>query len=450
MAVLNKVRHFWNNPNTRTRKINRNIVYSICLKGLGILVSLLMVPLTLSYLDSYEYGIWITLNSVLTWINVLDIGLGNGLRNKLTEALAVNDLEKGRIYVSTTFALLTAISLSLCIFGLILNRFLDWNVLLNIQEPVSNLNTIVNVVLICLCVNFTVKTIGLVYLSYQETFVNGLLTFLGMLLSLVWIFILTKVSEPSLMNVALAFSLSPIIVYLIAYPYTFYCRYREIKPSIAKIRLEYVKSLGGLGVKFFILQISCLVLFFTSNLLISNLFSPAEVTPYSIAFKYFNVVSSVFMIIVNPLWSAITDAYVKRDVAWIESSMNRMMKIFVMACLLMLVMVALSKTVYHFWVGDEVEIPYALSLSLAVFNITYIWANLYSAYCNGVGHLRMALWSMCTAALLFIPVCITIARLIGVQGVAYSLGLVLLIPGLALFYQYIRDLRILKNESSDK
>ncbi len=32
-------------------------------------MSLILVPLTLGYLDAYEYGVWITLNSVLTWIN---------------------------------------------------------------------------------------------------------------------------------------------------------------------------------------------------------------------------------------------------------------------------------------------------------------------------------------------------------------------------------------------
>ena len=79
------------------------------LKGGSIAISLLLVPLTLSYLNEYEYGVWLTLSSVLSWIYILDIGLGNGLRNKLTEAIALDDLKLAKIYVSTTFYSLTFI-----------------------------------------------------------------------------------------------------------------------------------------------------------------------------------------------------------------------------------------------------------------------------------------------------------------------------------------------------
>ena len=90
----------------RTVKAKKNILASILLKGIDSLVYLLLVPVTLGYLNSYEYGIWLTLNSILMWVNSFDIGLGNGLRNRLAEAVAKNDLSLGRIYVSTTFFML--------------------------------------------------------------------------------------------------------------------------------------------------------------------------------------------------------------------------------------------------------------------------------------------------------------------------------------------------------
>lgn len=442
--IKNKLSHFWFNSDERTRKMNRNVIYSIMLKGFSVLISLLLVPLTLGYLNSYEYGVWITINSVLTWINVMDIGLGNGLRNKLAECVSLKDFTNGKAYVSTTMAILTAISVLICLAGMIMNCFVDWNHLLNIDRPIANLNTIINVVLLCISVNFTIRTVGLIYLSYQETFMNDLLVCLSSLLSLIWIWLLTKFTAPSLMNVALAFSVSPIIVYVLAYPYTFLHRHREIKPGLRHVRKEFMRPLAGLGVKFFILQVACLLLFFTSNILISNIFSPAEVTPYSIAYKYFSLVYTVFMLMVNPLWSAITDAYVKRDTAWLEASMRKALKVFALSVAVIIVMVCVSKFIYRIWVGPGVEISYALSISLAVFNIVYIWSNLYSTWCNGVGHLKMALYSMCAAAVLFIPTCIWFANMMGLPGVAFSLATVLLIPCFFLYLQYRRDIRKLK------
>lgn len=282
---LQKIKHFWFNPNERTRKINRNVVYSAVIRGVGILISLALVPMTLGYLNAYEYGIWITLNSILTWINFFDIGLGNGLRNKLTEAIAHKDFRLGQIYVSSTFFLMTIIALIMCGMAMIANMFINWNSVLNVDSSVNNLSLVVGVTLISICINFVVRTIGTVYLSFQQTWINGALGCLGSFLSLIWILILKYTTAPSLLLVAFAYSFSPVIVYLAAYPITFYKNYPQIRPKISAIKSKYFKDLGGLGVKFFFLQIACLVIFSTSNFIVSKLFTPAEVTPYNICFN---------------------------------------------------------------------------------------------------------------------------------------------------------------------
>lgn len=432
---------FWNNPDERTRKMNRNSAYSIVVRFAGILISLLLIPYTLDYLNPYEYGIWITLNSILTWINYFDIGLGNGLRNKLGQAIASKNLKLGKIYVSTTFALLFFIVLILCCGIIIINNYIDWNDILNTETKIDGLNKLVNIVLICMCLSFILRTIGTIYLAYQRTWISSLLTFLGSLLSLFWIIYLKYNVEPSLMNVAIAYSLSPLIVYLLAYPITFYIQYKEIRPSLLHIRTQYIKELGGLGFKFFFLQIACLLIFATSNFLISNIFSPKEVTPYSIATRYFNVVAMVFMIIINPLWSAITDAYAKQDIKWINSNIMKMIKLWVLSSIFLLFMVIISPIVYKIWIGSSVIIPLSLSFSIAIYNIIYLWTNIFSAYCNGVGHLKGALWSMSVAAIAFIPLCYVLSDFVGIDGVAYSMAIVLLIPALVLFFNYRKDIK---------
>ena len=99
----------------RTIKVKKNILASVLIKGVDFLVYLLLVPVTLGYLNQYEYGIWLTLSSILMWINSFDIGLGNGLRNKLSEALAQNDKKLCKSYVSTTLFMLCILMLILMI-----------------------------------------------------------------------------------------------------------------------------------------------------------------------------------------------------------------------------------------------------------------------------------------------------------------------------------------------
>ncbi|HAI41924.1 MAG TPA: hypothetical protein DCM40_29270, partial [Maribacter sp.] len=68
--------------NSRTNLLIKNVFSSLILRGLGTAINFLFVPLVINFVNAERYGIWLTLSSVLTWFTLLDIGFGNGLRNK--------------------------------------------------------------------------------------------------------------------------------------------------------------------------------------------------------------------------------------------------------------------------------------------------------------------------------------------------------------------------------
>ncbi|MEL6846581.1 MAG: polysaccharide biosynthesis protein, partial [Bacteroidota bacterium] len=122
-----------NEGHQRSVKAKKQILYSFLIKGGSMLIGFLTVPITLGYIHKEQYGIWITLSSVIGWFSFFDIGLGNGLRNKLSEALAENDLAKARAYVSSTYAILALIFSMLLLGFLLINPLLDWTQLLNTE-----------------------------------------------------------------------------------------------------------------------------------------------------------------------------------------------------------------------------------------------------------------------------------------------------------------------------
>lgn len=421
----------------RAKNIKKNVVVSLFLKGISILISLIIVPLTLNYLTSYEYGVWLTLSSILIWINYFDIGLGNGLRNKLTEALAKNDLALGRKYISTTFALLSIIVVGIVAIFFSINIFLDWNQILNtVDKPIQDINNIVSIVFCLFCISFVLKIIGIVYIAHQEPMYNDLLSCLGQMLSLLFVYILTKVTDGNLYLVALSFSLSPIVVYLLAYPFTFGVKYKKLKPSLKDIHWKYSKEIGGLGVQFFIIQIACLVLFSTSNIFISQLFSPEDVTPYNIAFKYINIVAMLFTIALSPLWSAITDAYAKKEYLWIKRSVAVMKKIWLFSIFLILILICVSKFVFNFWIGDSVEISYSMLVAMGAYILISMWSQIYASFANGIGHLKVQLILAIVQVISFCIFMTFLPKLLGVEGVAYSLALSFLIAAVGLYLDY--------------
>jgi O-antigen/teichoic acid export membrane protein len=115
----------------RDKNINRQIIFSFLAKGLGLSISLVQIPLLLDILGTESYGIWLTLLSITSWISIMDIGIGNGLRNKLTESLATNDLEKARKYVSTAYVSLALIMLLPFLLAVLILPFVNIQTLLN-------------------------------------------------------------------------------------------------------------------------------------------------------------------------------------------------------------------------------------------------------------------------------------------------------------------------------
>lgn len=415
-----------NSKNSRTKLVKQNIIASLVLKGFSVLISFILVPLTLDYLNEYEYGIWLTLNSVLSWVYIFDIGLGNGLRNKLAESLAKKDYQESKIYVSTSFFCMTLIALFILSIFFLTFRFIDWYKFLNVSpEKVHDLGGIISIVGGVVCLTFVLKLVGNIYMAYQQPSVNNLLTLLGSFVSLVIIYILTKTTEGSLKAVAITFTTSAAIVYLLAVPITFH-KYREISPSLSSVKIQYVKNLTTLGVNFMIIQIAVLVLFMSSNIIISKLFGPEEVTPYNIAFKYFSVANMVFAMILTPIWSAVTDAKTRGDYEWIKKTLSKMIKIWCLLIAGIIIMLIFSNLFYNIWVGKEVTVPFKLSFWMAIYIAITTLGNLYAYIINGFGKLRLQLIYGIIQAAVYIPLAIICGKIFGVTGILIALSLVCL------------------------
>lgn len=120
--------------NQRTVAVKKNIVGSLVIKGFSILISLMLVPMTLGYVSSELYGIWMTLSSIIVWLGFLDVGFTLGLKNKLAEALALGDFQRGKSLVSTTYFMMVLIFIPLCVVLLIGLPYVNWAKFLNIKE----------------------------------------------------------------------------------------------------------------------------------------------------------------------------------------------------------------------------------------------------------------------------------------------------------------------------
>ncbi|UKK49259.1 hypothetical protein L6475_04680 [Prevotella sp. E9-3] len=390
--------------NNRTNLLINNIIASFILKGWSALVMLAMVPLTLRMLGAYNNGVWLTISSILLWINLMDIGLGNGLRNAIASYIALNQSEKIKEVIASTFFMLAIVTLPILLIAFTVIYGFDMSNALGIDaDIVQNLNTILIVAVTLTCGTFVCKAVGNFYMGVQLPAINNLIVCCGQTLSLVLTFIAYLSGSHSLLLVVLINTAAPLFVWSVSIPITFYGRYSHYRPSFSDINLNMSKSLCSVGIQFFLIQISAIVLFSSANIIISKMFSPSEVTPYQIAYRYFNIAFITFSTICMPFWNATTDAYTRGDKKWL-CKMDQRLNILILGILTILIgMFIISPFIYKIWIGDSVTIPKSLSFSVAVYIFVLTLSQRYSYILNGLNCLKIQIIFTCFAAVIFLP-----------------------------------------------
>lgn len=422
--MIDKIKHFFSQGDKRSIEAKKNVIGSLFIRVLSIAISLIMVPLTIHYVNPTLYGIWLTMSSVVAWISFFDIGFTQGLRNRFAEAKAKGDYLLARTYVSTAYYYIGIIFIVIWFLLLFANQFVQWEKLLNVDKVYANELTILAYIIISyFCVQFVFKIISTILVADQKPAKSAMLDLIGQFLSLIVIYILTKVTNGSLTSLALALGIAPTIVIIGANVYFFRTKYKDYAPSIQFVKKKYAKDIMSLGLKFFVLQIAAIVQYQTILFLIAHYFDPLQVTSYNIAYKYFGILHMGFMILVTPLWSGVTDAYNSGDIDWIKNTVKKYLYILIPFVIVGGLMLIVANPIYDLWLGKNVVIvPFTISLLCYIFILTTIFATIFVFVINGIGALQIQFYSSIITSVGFVILSLFLIKKLhwGVESILIS------------------------------
>ena len=423
--MLAHIKYFFTKGDRRSLIVKKNMIGSIFIKGVSILIQLILVPMTLGYLSQELYGIWLTISSIMLWLNFFDVGLTLGLKNKLSEALAKNDIEKGKSLVSTTYIVMLIIFLPLCLIGECVIPYVDWSSFLNVSQIYNEeLSHVVSILLVCFSLQMIFNVITAVVSAHQKVALASAFPVIGNLCSVIVIYLLNIFTKPSLTNLASAISYIPALVLMISSFILYTGKLKPVKPSVSYFDKSNIKDILNLGIKFFIIQIQMIVLYQATNILISNVSSPSDVTSYNIAYKYIGVASMTFNIILAPLWPAFTDAYMKNDWSWMKQIYGKMRKVYAILLGGVILMVILSPVAYKLWIGDRAIIPLTMTVVVALFVIVHAWDAFQIILINGIGKVKLQTYITLVGLICHIPLSLLLGKHIGAIGVVISMVII--------------------------
>lgn len=410
----------YKNTDGRSKKMYKNTVAMMFIKGASIIISLMSAPIMLHHVNRADYGVLLTLTSIVSWVGMMDVGLGNGLRNKLPGMLASGDFQSAKKAVSSSYATLALyVGLLIAVF-LFVSPHINWLSVLNSpKSDAMEISGLAMVVFIAFCAQFLLGLIVSILYAYQMPAITSLIsfgsqvvTFLALIVQ-IYIFNVSSVFQIGAVN-----CLVPPLFLLVATIILFSTKLKEVAPTFKLIDFKSVAGILSLGVKFFILQIITIVLFQANSIIITHVVGPEAVVEYNLAFRYISVLTMFFNIAITPVWSATTDAYVRGDFAWIRKTLAFSRKVCLLAIGCGVVMTLLSQPVYALWLGKgAIDISYATTGLICLYISFEMLYKVYGTIINGTGKVFAQMVITGIIAICYVPLAVFGGKTWGLSGV---------------------------------
>lgn len=430
----------------RTKSSIKNSVVMLIIKGISILISLLYVPLLIGQLDSVNYGIWLTLTSIVSWCSFLDIGLGHGLRNNLAKAIAENNTVLAKRLVATSYFLLACVVLLAGVIVVIVFPIFNWSNILNAPQSLNQDLTVLTIVtIVCFLTTFVLRLINSILFAIQKPALSSLVEVSSQFVAFLMVAIMANSGYKwSLLQYGSVISVIPVIVVFIYTLILFSTKLKNLSFNVKDIDLKLSNNLFNLGFKFLVIQITAILLFQTNNFILTHVIGPEAVTEYNISYKYIGIISMLFSIINAPLWSATTDAYFRKDFKWIVSTLTKMKKVFFCFVVLGVFAVLISGIVYKIWLSNKIESDYFLQILILCYYTLSMWCGIHCSIINGTGKVKLQFYFTTVEALCHIPLAIFLGHLFGIYGVIMSM---ILMTAINAIWEPIQVKKILNNDT---
>lgn len=412
----------------RNSRLQVQFILSFGLKGLSMILSLIIIPLSLNILGPNEYGLWLTIFSFVNFFLFFDLGLGNGLKNKITIALSKNDLEAAKSFISTGYVVFAALSLTLIAILYIIIYSIDMRSVLN-TAGVSNveLKQAMLIVGISIISSFTLKFVNTIAQAKQKISFATLGILLNNSIVVVILAYLNITKTPISITTMAAITAIGIIASLSITNTAFYIKNPGFIPAIKYFNPAILNSTTKLSMGFFIIQIQVIIISFTDTIIINKYLGNLEVTKYNLVYKLFNSVIILISLVSMPLWTVFTETYEKKDNMWIKNVFKKFNYIVLIAAGVFLFLGVFINPILHIWTHHNYNIPGLLVIGMVIYNIAYAWNYNFSTFLNSISEIKVQLPYLVITSIINIPLCIYFIHLgLGSAGVVLASALCVL------------------------
>lgn len=403
----------------QNRSVILNILGAFVVKGGALVVSVLTLPAYLTFFENQTVlGIWYTILSVLHWVVLFDLGLGQGLRNQLPTAIEAKNRKMIKEYISTTYILMSLSAVVLCAAGVILIPYANWNKLFNVGADVvrnETLSTCVQIVFVGIMLQVVLKIITSILYAYQK---SAIVNFLGLSSNvLIYLFLLVAPSRDittNLLTMSYANVIAANLPYIICTLVAFVTFLKDTMPSIKAFNAKYIKDIFNVGLTLLWLQVIFMVVSSVNELLITNFCGPEYVVDYQAYYKVFKAAAMIVSLALTPIWSAVTRAQAQKNYAWIRKVYLLFLGLAGVCLIGELCIVPVLQWLFNVWLGEGVMAANTgYAIAFVVSSVIFVLHNINTSIGNGMSYFRIQTIWMTVAAVVFVPLAYIFVKITG-------------------------------------
>ena len=402
----------------RGKHIKFTVFTGLMARASSMLVTIISVPLTLSYLGNERFGLWMTATSVVSMLAFADFGIGNGLLSAVAEASGRDDLEAIRRYISSGFAILIAIAVCLVLlFFSTAYPLVDWPHVFNVHTPTARAEAGPAIAALVLCVAGSISALVVprVQLALQHGFIYNVWVTIGQLTSIsaIWLVSIKHGSVPLLI---LALSGLPQVVSGINGLFFFH-RNRQYRPSWAFVDKAAIRRILDTGLLFVLLQVGLSISFASDKLIIARLLGAEAVASYAVYERVFGVGVNLMMVMLTPIWPAYAEAWARNDTDWVRRALWRSVSLSmgVSAAFAASIVVA-GPFIVTLWMRKSVPVDPIVLYGLGIWCVIQSLLNALSMLLNGLHMIRIQVIAVALTACVGIPLKLILVRHVGPAG----------------------------------
>lgn len=403
----------------QNRTVIVNVVGAFVVKGGSLLISVALFPLYIDlFKDQAILGIWYTILSVLNWITLFDLGLGQGLRNQLPRVLYKRDMNLAKEYISTTYIVMTIVSIIVLCFGMILIPNLNLYSVFNIDSNIvdyAGLQKSVMIVFGGIIIQMVLKIVTSILYAMQKSAIVNFLGLISNIIILIMLMIIpSRTIEENLVTMSWINVLAANVPYIVCTFVLFCTVLKDAAPSFLSYRKKCVKGIFNIGLALLWLQIVFMVVSSANEILITILTEPKYVVEYQAYYKLFNTAAMLVSLALTPIWSAVTKAQVEKNYGWIKKVYCLFLGISVLCFIVELCVIPILQWVMDLWLGNgTISVSLVNAFIFALSSVTFVLHNVNTSIGNGVSYFRLQMIWMTVAAVLFIPLAWMLVHIFG-------------------------------------